>query len=468
MRRGLPGVSRPPIVVKHNHMEGMTVQPPLTTPTACTRERRPHPAGRLCAGALVLLTLLSGCSILNPHVSPRVARPTPTTVQDGTVVAVTLPAAIDYANGVRDAYHCAVGEQSMFRNGLAITAVSMAGAALGLGITGGATEVITALGVGGASAFGLGTLLYSDARQRVYLAGSEAVGCAISAMTPLMISETKLKTFGTALGVLERRAGELQRQIEVVEAAEPSMKDDALKKRAGAALSQGRAIAGDAAQMVGKGYLLLNRVESAAVALVTAVDTIRDKVGAQITRTEPDLASITAVIGGLGAATSRFAPTPPPTPAADEKALHAALDAGALSAEGEVQKLERLVAQVAGDMAEVAPLIGSVEAATREAGTLAGCTVAEVDLAFSVTPNVSSIDIKPGETIQFATKGGSGAPRVAFVGNKVDGLTADVPLGASSVLLVADAKVKVDSKAILVITDGTGKQQKEIAVNVKK
>jgi hypothetical protein len=381
-------------------------------------------------------------------------------------VPVTLPAAIDYANGVRDAYQCAVGQQSMFRNGLAITAVSLAGAALGLGITGGATEVITGLGVGGASAFGLGTLLYSDARQRVYLAGSQAVGCAISAMTPLMIPDEELQDFGDALDDLESDTGELRRQIEVVEGLAPRLKGGAWEKRATAALSQGRTISAEAARMTEKGYLLLNRVASAGVALVTTVDTIRDKVSTQITRTEPDLQAITTVIAGLGAATSRFAPTAPPA-APTPGAAPAAMKRATLSAEENVQELEGLIARVAGDMAKVAPLINSVETATQQAGTLAGCTVTEVDLAFTVTPDVSTIDIKPGETVQLATKGGSGSPRAAFVGNKIDGLTADTPLGSSAVLVTADAKIKTDETATLVITDGTGKQQKAITVNVK-
>lgn len=451
----------------------MIVQPPVATPATFTPGRGPLTCGRRSAGGMAVLVFLSGCSIINPHVSPRGDRPRLVRQQfaaddkrQNTADHAALSEAIDYANRVRDAYHRAVGQQSMFRNGLAITAVSMAGAALGLGITGGATEAITALGVGGASAVGLGTLLYSDARQRVYLAGSEAVGCAISAMTPLMIADETLTKFRNDLVALESLVGALRSQVEVVEAAVPSFTDKPLKQRAEIALSQARATIAPAAQMVEAGYLLLNRVESAGVALVTAVDTIRDKVSAQITRTEPDLASINAVIGGLGAATSRFAPTPLATPPPTDEVAEST--SGLSSDEMKVEELERQVAQVAGDMAKVAPLINSVGTATQQAGTLAGCTVAEVDLAFTVTPNVSTIDIKPGETIQFASKGGSGAPRAAFVGNKVDGLTADVPLGASSVLVMADAKVETNSTATLVITDGTGKQQKVITINVKK
>ena len=68
---------------------------------------------------------VSGCSLLNPHVTWE----RPVKGQD-----VTLQDAIEYANGAKDEYKKAVGEQASLTSGVALALIPLSAAAIGLGI----------------------------------------------------------------------------------------------------------------------------------------------------------------------------------------------------------------------------------------------------------------------------------------------------------------------------------------------
>ena len=90
---------------------------------------------------LLCVTLLSACSLINPHVTWDRPATGHFILQDG----------IEYANRAKDQYKKAVGDQAVLTNLAGVGLIPLGAAALGLGITGGHRNAITALGLTGAA-----------------------------------------------------------------------------------------------------------------------------------------------------------------------------------------------------------------------------------------------------------------------------------------------------------------------------
>ena len=137
----------------------------------------PPARGRLGASGLCLV-LLAGCSSLyDPHI----------TLNDTPSGAVSFEAAEIYANDAKDKYREALGEYSRFNKLLGASLIPLGAATLGLGITGASSTAVTALGLTGATGFGLGSWLQSTPTQQAYIGGHNATNCAIEAMLPLKV-----------------------------------------------------------------------------------------------------------------------------------------------------------------------------------------------------------------------------------------------------------------------------------------
>jgi hypothetical protein len=85
---------------------------------------------------------------------------------------------------------------------------------MGLAITGASTTAVTALGLTGATAFGLGVWFDSTPQQRAYIAGFNAVNCAVEAVLPLKFVEQDL-----ALGEFNQSMRSIDANIEKAEKA---------------------------------------------------------------------------------------------------------------------------------------------------------------------------------------------------------------------------------------------------------
>ena len=429
--------------------------------------------------ALSLLAMASGgCAILNPHVRPW--HHPKMSDKHGVQYAGDLPRAIDYANDVRASYYSAVGQQSYLRNGVALSVIPMSAAALGLGITGGTQEAITALGLGGASAFGIGTYLFSEPRQRIYLAGSQAVGCAILAVTPYLTRTRDMHRFERALDRLRTDVIQLAQTVNTIDALCAAIIDvdpkspnapDAQKK-----LVRVRALLEQATNVADQGELVRHQIETAGLMLTTAVDNIRDDVSTQITKTEPDFASLASIVSGLGQAASKFTPKPPEAKPTEGTAVAAPGGIKGQSAgflDDELLKVQNtlpdLEARVRRDMPPVAGFASRVTTAARSAGSVEACKVAQIDTGFRVDPDVAAIELTPGDSFQFTVVSTVSVPRAVFVGVKIPELTVDTALtnGAFVVNVTASKDAKPPVTTQLLIIDGSGKRQKEITVTVK-
>ena len=152
--------------------------------TVDVRATQCHSRGRQVLFILTLLatsSMLSACALINPHVSWReIDRPKCS--GDASCGAVTLSDAIAYADNAKAAYKIALGDQARLPNLLALGLIPLGAAALGLGITGGSSAAITALGLTGAAGYAGGTWLSSKPQQRAYVAGYNAVVCTVEAV----------------------------------------------------------------------------------------------------------------------------------------------------------------------------------------------------------------------------------------------------------------------------------------------
>jgi hypothetical protein len=356
---------------------------------------------------------LAACSVLNPHVTPSMDRPAMSPLADGQGGSVApvmaffgnLPHAIDYANSLRQEYYDAVGEQSLLRNGMALTLVPISAAALFLGINSTSDApraAIAGLGIGGASLFALGEFFHSKPRQAIYLAGSEALGCAILASRPYLIPDDAMTAFKTALTEVYPAMDKAALKLAEFSALAKKAEEMALAEEALHQIKRAAAIAA-------RGESVNDQIEKAGLTLLTATDTIRDQVSAQIVKDEPDFDSILILVGGLGATAKVIGPPPveppakPPQGAGTPEARSSADPAALLAA---LEELSRKVAPIA-------RMVNRVEAAQSVVGDIAACQPAAVGAALKVEPG-TEVQFRKGEK---GSKGlivsGGNAPYIA-------------------------------------------------------
>jgi hypothetical protein len=226
---------------------------------------------------VVAASALAACTALNPHLSFTPSPPLPT-----DTLAGNLDPALRDAYELSEIYYQAVGEQSLIRNGTALTLIPLGAAALGVGITssGPATQrFLTGAGLGGAALYAGASFTVDSLRQLIWLKGSEALICAIKTVQPILMPKAEMPAF-------DERIARLGRAIFAAEAAFTPP----IGPQEQTALSKAREILFAAqkwrAAILTSGQTLEGRIIM-----------IRDKVSEQILRTEPDLNAVMAALG---------------------------------------------------------------------------------------------------------------------------------------------------------------------------
>lgn len=223
-----------------------------------------------------------------------------------------LPSAIQYANSHRDAYFSAVSQQSTAKNLLALSLVPLSAAALFVGATSSdrsARDFVLGAGVGGASALGVGYLLYSQPRQHVYIAGMDAMSCLALAYTPLLVTvetktvldqalganldKTRLKPLSLAMEETRIERARLQESLDRLGETEKA-RAQALIAAADTALARAEAL-----QV--QGERLRRDIELAGARMVGQVDQIGAEINRQVLETEPDLTGVRTILAGAPA-----------------------------------------------------------------------------------------------------------------------------------------------------------------------
>lgn len=430
----------------------------------------------------VCLALLQGCSLFNPHVGSDITRPQVTA--DKSNFAGSLPEAIDYANDFRKAYYKAVGEQSKLRNGLALTLVPISATALFLGITSSSRasrDAITALGITGASAFALGAQFESNWRQRIYLAGSQVIGCAILAMRPYLIPtaefnsfKAQLKKITPAIGIVENDINNLNRQISIVDAKHEKERKapPAILEEARAAVRFAETLIAKARKVESNGFLVEYKIEKGGITLVTTTDTIRDSVSVQVTKTEPSIESLAGILGGLRLSTQQFI-TLAQVPKSTAPVAMKGKEAGEVESSEEsvlrsrMSMLQNNANALSGFANDVVVLVNKVSLTSKTVGEIEDCRLGEIASGFTVRPDVSSVSMKVGQKHQFAVSGGAGIPRAIFVGPAPKGIKLETQVSTGN--FIAIVEILADAGAgeySLWLSDATGTQGKTISINV--
>jgi predicted nucleic acid-binding Zn-ribbon protein len=437
---------------------------------------RCHRAFR-CFSILLCVTVLSGCSLINPHV--RWERPPGgnATLQDG----------IEYANNAKDEYKKAVGDQALLTNLAGVGLIPLGAAALGLGIAGGHRQAVAALGVTGAAALATTAWLSSKPRQLIYIAGIKAMSCAVDALLPLSFSRQAHQDFRRDLNRLNASIGTFSQQLEVVKGLLARVKTevpdaDELIAETEADLRAAEALLNTARLTFTSGVQLERDIDRAGQMLISAVDKIGAEVDRAIVATIPDIQTLPDVIGGLAQTSARFTKLPEPTKGSQQMAgvtkkgsdtsdklkTQAGKRAVVDQLNQEKAKLKADAAALESDIRTVAAVVNSVSEA-KPAATLKECHVDEV---------ATGLSVQPAEPIQF-DKGKEATRRLFINGGKppyfaeilerpIKGLSLDPPSPDSPRLTVVHSTAETPAGNYHILIRDTTSNSQTIAVEVKE
>ena len=371
---------------------------------------------RLCLAAALVL-LVSGCTLVNPHVK----WPPPTT-SPKQASQVDLDYAIDYADSAKAAYRKALGTQSKLTSWLGVGLIPLAAASLGLGITGGPPAAIAGLAATGAAAYATGTWLSSKPAQRAYVAGFNATGCAVSAVVPLVDVETRRPEIEQAIASVDSRVSAVETAVGIARARLTTVKERTCDQAARRSVAQlmaeasreidaGRELVTAATDTRTKARKMLHEAAVAGLSLKEAVDRIAARCPPLSSRrARPAIPA--AIINGLAGSYGQFVRVPETaTPAArgaeaqseivrtdpDIQGLRQALDA----LRSEMGQLRIALAQLADEV--------NVVTASKPLDTLKACGVSLDQIAVPITLEPSArAEFDAGTPATKASSSGAG------------------------------------------------------------
>lgn len=414
--------------------------------------------------SLCLCVLISGCTLMNPHV--RWERPE----RDASVPAdqpMSLREAEKYADNAREAYRGAVGDQALLVNLLPLPLIALAGIGIGYGIaqTTNAANVVLGTSLAGASGLAAGYWYSSPPRQRAYIAGIKAIDCAVIAVETLYVDRDfvsgGLDDLSTATGELNANMGRVTQASAALLAVAGA--DTALIIEGREAIKIALATIEPADDAYGAGVKLHLASIRAGPALKNAVDRIATLVDEAVLATQPDLAQLPGIINGLAAGAAQFVQLPEPGTfpgfdAAPSGATGAtSQDIELDSTEEELaedpmfQRLRELESQLRSAIDDLNLSIAQVESATRRVAGLVGAVNQETSFealkncGVTIEGPATALKTQPSGTIQFMegtagnrgfTISGGEHPYAAQFLDQVDGLTVQQPVAFGPTVIV--------------------------------
>ena len=393
----------------------------------------------LSAGALIFE---SGCSLMNPHVtpetqiSPYAVTSSSTTGAAGAVRPVAYAGgvgeAIDYVNGWRAAYYQAVGEQSMLKNGITLAVIPAAAVAGYFGLTGTASrKVITALAVGAAGVLGIGTFLESENRQKIYLAGYRSMGCILFAAGPLLMEQGEYVQLKADLGTLDEKIAALNLAITDAQNAADALRARSANaealSRADIEIRASRQLQSTAETARDAGAALYGQVTNGRLTIETAAGDIASQVSDQIVDDEPRLSALTEITGGLPGAAQRITVIPPakgvakaPGETADLKQSGAGdpLQDLIVALNTRLDEMRARGAELIGPVSDVRNVVAQHVDAAKSLPDIKGCGFTPVDIGIKITPPDTSVEMNTGESRSIMISGGK-RPYAAILSGQI-------------------------------------------------
>ena len=404
------------------------------------------------AGTLLISggMLLSGCvdGITVPHLHVK-----------GENHGEDIDKAILYAESWRREYRKGLGNQAGIAPWLGIGLIPLGAATAGLGLVSAGSHAFTILGLTTTTGYATGTWLQNTPQQRAYIAGHNAIGCAVDAVLPFDNRETvAFQDFKGALKTIEDRIGDVEKGIANLRSnlSDPARAEVALAEASLQIAKQARS----------NGVALELQAENAGQRLVTAVDRIVGQIDTAIVANQPDIQSLGNVIADLGNVYTQINNVPVP---AESEPSDEAVDAdGLLEGLSDVSKenVEALIdarTNLDSDVRKIASLVNLVNAST-PLSRLAECG-ADVDglvagLAFDPPEAIAFDEGKVSIATRVVT--GGKAPYAVKLVKQVDEeilkLTQIEPFGPAFVVEATD-KLKADMTNAIYVIDGTGRRQ---------
>jgi hypothetical protein len=254
---------------------------------------------------IVAVTLLGGCA------TSRLPSWEPVPTASGS--HITLSEARTYAQRARGAYVQALDSEVSAQSNLGNTLIGVGTLTAGLAAFKAHRDAVIGAALLGGSGYAFGQWNISRQRQLVYIAGMDAINCAVAAANPFDASDEDRRTLRDALGALETELTQYGSGIDAVtaEAATLPQDDTTADERAGAAAAVAAAnkLADDGRQVLAGGRQAVVKLHRIGGELIAAVDRIGNAVNRAVLETIPDLAAIPKVVGALGTYAGHFAPS---------------------------------------------------------------------------------------------------------------------------------------------------------------
>ena len=209
-----------------------------------------------------------------------------------------LLTAIAYAEYAKDEYMAAKRQEGSIPPFLASVLGPIGGTALALGALGINPTAVTSLGAAGGTIAGIGTVVQSKDREKIYVTGAEGVQCLLNNMQPYTyIDREELRKLYKALKILASERV-LVSTLTAAAQAEAQPKDclaqekDPKKKNRGKLLEAAQAASKAAATTDSIGNTFLRTAHDSPATIVYVVDKINNSVSESIISTEPDIQTL--------------------------------------------------------------------------------------------------------------------------------------------------------------------------------
>lgn len=359
--------------------------------------------GRASVATVILSsTVLAGCSLIDPYVAPSEE------ISKRYSEERSLAAAMAYAEALRDEYKGALSDQAILNSSIGLALIPVSALAAYYGITGGNSNTIVGLALGGAGAYIGASYLQSEPRQFVYASGVTAVNCAISIMEPFRTAQIILKdedgSLTSRIRTVEQTANELS--IKIKEAL-PALGDQNVEIIAAQdAVNVARATSAD-------GRAVEVALKSGGGTLFSSVRQIEATVDRAIIDTQPSLSSLVSTLGtALPLRAGQIAPQPKPK----EKAQGEVTAPADANDEAELIELRQ---KLEGDIIAVREIVDLVKDRTpAESLQNCGVDISKSGLTFNIIPDapISFVDGATQETSTISVRGGTPPYAASWVG----------------------------------------------------
>lgn len=289
-------------------------------------------------------------------------------------------------------------------------------------------SAITALTATSGSAFALSRLSQSRPRQRVYLAGADALTCVLWRAAPLAMPDGTYQDVKLQIADISGQADKVAVVSRALIAANASLNDPDMNGAVVAALEDAKTESQSAMQTAGAAGELLALVDAAPVQVLAQTQKIASAVSQQLVALEPDPDAVLDVARTMKSSFLglKDALAPPAKTSEEQKTAsgsEVAQDAATQTARNALLTLQAETARLGALRARLAANIAAHRSAMTKAGSLDGCTATSALQPVSISPATANPKVKAGTSYNLVLSGGSGAFDVRVTGGNTKGVT---------------------------------------------